>query len=573
MAEPISIRAAFAGKRVLLTGATGFVGKVWLAMLLDWLPDVGRVYVLSRPKALLSARERFEKMINTSPAFRPLHERLGPAFGALVADKVEVVEGEISEPLLGLTREAHARLAREVDLIVHCAGLVDFNPDLRKALGTNVDGTMNVADLAEASGRASLLHVSTCYVAGRRYGQIPERVVVGQSPLGLPFDAEAERTEAYRACDSIRAAHESREHQAELAADVDAVIRDRKTGDRARLVANLARRRMREELKKALQDEGMARAARLGWPNTYTYTKSMAESLLAARKGLRVSMLRPSIVESSLQYPFPGWNESFNGSAPLAYVMGSWFRMVPAKPDAPFDVIPVDQVAKAMFIAGAALLEHREAPVYHVGTSDLHRCSVGRAADLIVLAHRKHYRTRGDRTERVWKSRFDAVLVEPDHWFSVRHNRSVLHGVRDLISLLPDKLEARAQGLSARLSASDKKLAQIEEMVRLYLPFMYESFYVFESRALGCTPAIEPAFRFEPQLIDWYHYWVDVHVPGLRRWAFPLIEGKRPERYRPSHRVRLPAEAVAAVERRAPTPARRSEERRADEQRPPLEAE
>jgi long-chain acyl-CoA synthetase len=554
MPEPISIRAAFSGKRVLLTGATGFVGKVWLAMLLERVPEVGRVYVLSRPKALLSAHERFEKVLNQSPVFRPLHERLGPAFGALVTSKLEIVEGEISEPALGLAPDVHARLLREVDLVVHCAGLVDFNPDLRKALATNVDGTLHVADFCEASG-AALLHISTCYVAGRRNGAIAEKAVVDVTPLGAPFDAARERADAFRTAEAIVGEHESRERTAELIAETDAQVGERKTGDRARLVANLAKRRMREELKSALQDEGMRRANALGWPNTYTYSKSMAESLLSARKGLRMAILRPSIVESAVEYPFAGWNESFNGSAPLAYVMGSWFRMVPAKPDAPFDVVPVDMVAKAMFIASAALLENRHSPVYHVGTSDLHRCSVGRAAELIVLAHRKHFRNQGDRTERVFKSRFDAVLVEPDHWFSVQRNRGLLDAARESLDLLPDKLQRKTRRWSQRIESSDKKLAQIEEMVRLYLPFMYESFYVFECKALGKTPAVEPLLRFEPQTLDWRGYWIDVHVPGLRRWAFPLIEGKRPERYRPQHPVRLPAppESETAKVVRAPS--------------------
>ena len=161
------------------------------------------------------------------------------------------------------------------------------------------------------------------------------------------------------------------------------------------------KRRMREELKQALVDEGMERARRLGWPNTYTYTKSLAESLLLRRAGrLRFSILRPSIVESAFEFPFPGWNESFNGSAPLAYVMGSWFRMIPAKPDAPFDVIPVDMVCKAMSIAGAALLQGVHAQVYHIGTSDRHRCSVGRAAELIVLAHRRYLSRTGTHAQR-----------------------------------------------------------------------------------------------------------------------------------------------------------------------------
>jgi hypothetical protein len=545
---PISVRDAFAGKHVLLTGAAGFLGKVWLALMLDRAPQIGRVYVLLRSKALLSARERFEKIVNTSPVFGPLHERLGPRLSRLIAEKVEIIEGELSEPNLLVPEATLRRLRRDVDLVVHCAGLVDFNPDLRKALASNVDATLNVADFVEASDHAALLHISTCYVAGRRYGRIAENVVPEYAPLEPAFDAEREVRDARAAAQRVCVERESREHEANVRAEVEAMVRERRSGDHHKLVANLVRRRLREDLKQALVDVGMQRARRLGWPNTYTYTKSLAESLLLRRGSrLRMSILRPSIVESAFEFPFPGWNESFNGTAPLAYVMGSWFRMIPAKPDAPFDVIPVDMVCKAMSIAGAALLRNRHAPVYHIGSSDRHRLSVGRAAELIVLAHRRYYRSEGrTRSERIVKSRWDSVLVEPDDLFSVERNRSLLAGVREVLGLLPDKLEHKTRKLSERLEKADKKLQQIERMVELYLPFMYESFHVFECNAISRTPAMEPELRFEPEAIEWRKYWIEVHMPGLRRWAFPLIEGRKPERYRPRYPLHLPREHAVA---------------------------
>jgi hypothetical protein len=545
--NPIHIRDAFAGKRVLLTGASGFLGKVWLALMLDRVPEIERIYVLLRSKALLSARERFEKIINTSPVFGPLHERFGARFTRFISEKVEVIEGELSEPRMMLNEPTLRRLRREVDLVVHCAGLVDFNPDLRKALASNVDATLNVADFVEASDKAALLHISTCYVAGRRSGLIAEAVVPEYSPLASGFDPEREVREARAAAERVCTERESREHAAKVRAEVEAMVRDRRRGDRTKLVASLVRRRMREDLKQALVDVGMERAHRLGWHNTYTYTKSIAESLLTRRgKRLRMAILRPSIVESAHEFPFPGWNESFNGTAPLAYVMGSWFRMIPAKPDAPFDVIPVDMVCKAMSIAGAALLRGRHAPVYQVGTSDRHRLSVGRAAELIVLAHRRYNRASGrSRNEQVLKSRWDSVLVEPDNLFAVDKNRALLAGARGALDLLPEKLRKRTRKLIERIDRVDKKLEQIERMIELYLPFMYESFYVFECAALARIPAFEPEWRFEPEAIDWRKYWIEVHMPGLRRWAFPLIEGRKPERYRPEHPVRLPSEPEA----------------------------
>src|SRR5437868_5353104 len=142
--SPISIRRAFAGKRVLLTGASGFLGKVWLAMMLERAPEIGRVCVLLRSKALLTARERFEKIINTSPVFKSLHERLGPKLGEYIAEKIEVVQGELVAPNMMLPDGTLRRLQRELDLVVNCAGLVDFNPDLRKALASNVEAALNV---------------------------------------------------------------------------------------------------------------------------------------------------------------------------------------------------------------------------------------------------------------------------------------------------------------------------------------------------------------------------------------------------------------------------------------------
>ena len=550
----LSVRDALAGRHVFLTGGSGFVGKVWLSMLLAELPEVEKIYVFLRPKALVPARQRFEKMLNTSAAFKPLHDRWGAQLSHYLAGRLEVVEGDLAAPDLGLAPDVVRRLRRDLDVFVHCAGLVDFNPDLRKALSSNVDATMRVADFVERCDHASLLHISTCYVAGRRYGQIPEVLTPNYAPNVPGYDAAAELVSVRERIAEVVESHESPAATADARA---AVLTEIQAQGRAvpseRTLETLTRKHVREKLKDALVDEGMDRAQTLGWPNTYTYTKSMAESLLAKRADrLRFSILRPSIVESAMEFPFPGWNESFNGTAPLAYIMGSWFRMVPARPDAPFDVIPVDQVCRAMTIATAALAQGCEKQVYHVGSSDRHRCSVGRAAELIVLSHRRHLRQRNQsRGERVLKSRWDAVLREPDNPLGVKASRAVVHGIEEAIDLLPDKLRAKLGRFEQRLKDMDGDLAQIEKLVGLYLPFMYESFYVFESDALAAHQVLETEFRFEPEVIDWRRYWLDVHMPGLRRWAFPLIEGKRPERYRCEHAVRLLDSKLSAADEHA----------------------
>ncbi len=78
-------------------------------------------------------------------------------------------------------------------------------------------------------------------------------------------------------------------------------------------------------LKNYLTEEGTRRAKELGWPNTYTFTKSLAESLIAKlwQAGLPIAIVRPAIVETSVAKPFRGWNEGINTSASLSYLLGT----------------------------------------------------------------------------------------------------------------------------------------------------------------------------------------------------------------------------------------------------------
>ena len=75
-ATPISVRGTLSGKHVLVTGGSGFLGKVFIALLLEYVPDIGRIYVFMRPRSLVSGRSRFENILNTSPVFSALHEPL-----------------------------------------------------------------------------------------------------------------------------------------------------------------------------------------------------------------------------------------------------------------------------------------------------------------------------------------------------------------------------------------------------------------------------------------------------------------------------------------------------------------
>jgi hypothetical protein len=165
-ASGFSVRRAFAGKQVMLIGVTGFIGKVWLANTLLELPDVKRVYLLIRRQKSNPGERRFEKLIEDSPVFDPLFERHGDNLPDFLREKVEVVEGDVTQAGLGLSPETARFLQQNLDLIINSSGLTDFNPDLREALTTNTDAAVNILEFVRGADHAGLLHLSTCYVAG-----------------------------------------------------------------------------------------------------------------------------------------------------------------------------------------------------------------------------------------------------------------------------------------------------------------------------------------------------------------------------------------------------------------------
>ncbi len=555
MFAPLSIKQSYAGRHVLLTGVTGFLGKVWLAMMLDHAPEIGKIYVLTRKKALRPAVDRFEKAVASSPCFKPMHERLGAEMSRFVSERVEVVEGDVSLPRLGIEDPAlFARLARDVDLVVNCAGLVDFDPDLREAMTTNVDGARHTADFVAACERATLLHVSTCYVTGLKNGRIEETLDPSRSPCGDAFDVEHECADIQTSVETLLAEHESPE--AEKRATEEAVRQIREKGQdehNAMLVRNVARRLKRNALKDAMIAEGQRRAARWGFTNIYTFTKSMAEATIARRLAPeRWSMFRPAIVESAESYPFPGWNQGFNTCGPLTYALGGWFRHLPCRVGNPFDIIPVDYVCRGMAVAGAALMRREHSAVYQCGSSDLNLLTIDRATELVALAHRKWLRTRGDNAvERVVLSRWDAIPVERDHAFKVENMRKMAESVRDWLrdppKGWPEFVRTRLQDMVENADDALEGIDKIERMCELYLPFIHDNSYTFVARNLLRHTVVEPEFQCDPRSIDWRKYWIDIHVPGLRKWSFPLIENRTPESYTPRHPFRMrPAAAKPA---------------------------
>src|SRR5271170_5891929 len=390
---PLAVRETLANRHILLIGVTGFIGKVWLVDLLENIPNIGKITLLIRRNRTTSAQKRFQKIIEESPAFDTLQEKYGRKLGTLLEDKVEVVEGDVGEPGLGLDAATQARLAKSLDLVVNSAGLTDFNPDLRDALASNVDSTLHLLSFLRKCEHAGLMHLSTCYVVGMRDGRVTEELHDNYNPARDPaFDAEKEVASLRETIRHVEERAESPELTKGLRRQALGRGVDPSAVPAPELDGVLKRNRLRWARNRLVRI-GLRRAQHLGWPNTYTFTKSLGESILARHgRELPIAIVRPSIVESSERSPFTGWNEGINTSGPLSYLLGTNFRQLPTNERKCLDVIPVDMVCRGMSLIAAAVVARRHARMYQLATSAINPVNMGRSIELTGLAHRKHYR-------------------------------------------------------------------------------------------------------------------------------------------------------------------------------------
>ena len=536
-ARGFSVRRAFAKRHIMLIGVTGFIGKVWLVNTLLDLPGVERIYLLIRRQKSNTAERRFERMVEDSPVFDAMFERYGARLPGFLRDKVEVVEGDVTQPGLGLSVESVHRLQKNLDLIVNSSGLTDFNPDLRDALATNTDAAVNILEFTRSSEHAGLLHLSTCYVAGEQDGRVNEKLIPNYNPRGLAgFDAEQELHSLHDLIKQAEIHSESEEVTAGLRMQARAKEHAAKDLQGTALENQIRKGRVRW-LKACLTEAGTRRAKELGWPNTYTLTKSLAESLIVKRGGdLPIAVVRPAIVETSVAKPFLGWNEGINTSASLSYLLGTYFRQLPSNKSKRLDLIPVDAVCAGMTLIAAAVMERRHDPLYQLATSVTNPCDMGRSIELTSLAHRKHYRAQ-EGLESWLRLRFDAIPVSKTRYnrMSAPAQKAIVKSIQRIMSPLPLK--------KAPLVKAERNLERVEKLIELFEPFILLNEHDFaaeniEKLSYALTPEERATFGYDTRSLDWWEYWINVHIPALRRWTYPLIEG-RPLEARPPRSFQL----------------------------------
>jgi len=508
------------GRRILLTGSTGFLGKVFLAILLRWHPEVERVYLLIRGDRR-SSFGRFRREILDSPVFAPLREHLGDKFDHYIEEKIVVVPGDITnDGLLG--EEAKPFKPGSLDAVVHSAGLVNFEASLEKAIEVNTTGVANVIEFCRKLG-AAMMHVSTCYVTGiadgHRYeDDIPEDWCPGRRKS---FRIEREIRDALAAIERVQAESRDQLRHAEFRGDDDEDSSPRESA---------LEHRRKQWLEERLKEVGRKRAQSWGWPNTYSYTKSLGEQLvLANRDTLEVTVVRPAVIESALRDPFPGWNQGVNTSAPLTYLAGRGYRFYPAKAELVLDVIPVDLAAHAMIPILAALLTRTQKPIYQLCTSDRNPLPMRRLVELTALSNRREHRKDGGKM-RWLGPHLEAVVVSQSTYDLASNTipRVLKQAAAFARSVVGDENQ-RAKRIESGIDKFKENTDLARELVEVYRPYIQELVYTFHASNIrtlyaSLKPADAERHPFRPELIDWHDYWINIHLPGLRRHIFPQLD-------------------------------------------------
>ena len=142
-----------------------------------------------------------------------------------------------------------------------------------------------------------------------------------------------------------------------------------KTGPQA--VAAVAEAARVAWVRERLVDFGRTRAESLGWTDVYTLTKAFAERVAEQKWGAehRLTVLRPSIIESALRHPFPGWIDGFKVADPLILAYGrGQLPDFPGLPDSILDIIPVDYVVNAIIAAAGTDPSPEDPQYYHVNS-------------------------------------------------------------------------------------------------------------------------------------------------------------------------------------------------------------
>ena len=359
-----------------------------------------------------------------------------------------------------------------------------------------------------------LVAVSTCYVAGSRRGAAPEELV-DESPFFVDVDWRHEVDAARRA----RLDAETASRTPEKLAEFRKAARHELGAAGTPLLAEKTESLRAKWVDDRMVAVGRARAGSLGFPDAYAFTKAIGERALAESRGnVPVSIVRPSIIESAIAEPIPGWIRGFRMAEPviLSYATRS-AEAFPGVPEGIVDVIPVDHVVAAICaVAARGPAERPSKPdVVQVASGSVNPLRYGELVDLVREWFTEHplYDDRGQAiavSEWAFPGR-GRVQTTTDPGQARPRAR------REDRRLLPCAARRPRSAPRSKRSASSSTARSATSSSTAPTPSAKRS-----TASIDCSALWESLddddrrdFAFDPRAIDWDHYVQDVHLPTV----------------------------------------------------------
>lgn len=252
--------------------------------------EVKHIYILLRSKRGKSVERRLEEFIQ--------NDVFSACDPIKLSSTIIALDGDLTQEGLGLSSSDRQKIIDEVSIVFHSAASVRFDDPLKDCLTTNVKATKWVLELCQDIANLEVfVHVSTAYA----YCQKP---ISGEViyPMQVNVDEMLEASETM----------------------------DNETFEKM--------------YSKYFEDR----------PNTYTFTKALAEQYLKNHgKGITIGIARPSIITATWKEPVPGWGDTVNGPSG-ACLLGSLgiARTMYFKPNCISDLIPADTVVNGLIAIG-----------------------------------------------------------------------------------------------------------------------------------------------------------------------------------------------------------------------------
>ncbi|MFD2229513.1 fatty acyl-CoA reductase [Alkalimarinus sediminis] len=480
------IKQQLANKRLLITGCTGFLGKVLLEKIIREVPDVARITLLIRGnKKYPTADERFKHEIASASIFDSLREKDANALDNILSEKVFCITGEITEDNFGLNSAEWNELSQQVDIIINSAASVNFREPLDQALAINTLSLFNLVNFSEIAGNIPLVHVSTCYVNGYNEGQMGENIV---GPTGKSIE---QHSDGYY--------------------DVESLIPEFQKAIEQTKQANKDKTKLAEEL----TELGASTANLYGWNDVYTFTKWMAEQVLLHRfKGKTLTILRPSIIESTYLDPVGGWIEGVKvADAMIMAYARQKVSFFPGRKDSLMDIIPADFVSNSiLYSAAKSIKDPGSNRIYQCCSGDANPITVQRLIDYVVEEGTSNYQ------------KYDRLFyAKPEKPFNVL-NKSVFQAAIGLVALQANAFYKFKKLIGLKPSSKTIENLEVVKALSKIYAFYGDMNVVFNNHKMMSLveefgEADRAIFPVDAGLIDWKHYIRDVHFAGLQKYA------------------------------------------------------